>query len=203
MTTKTLIDLYSVKAEDQDVIKCQIKSDNVQLAGVVERCKYGFPSIFLLCPDVNNNAETISPEQHKQNIYNSISNVLWLSCPYLNKQIHAIESDGAVQKIQNFIHDDRELVEQMNQAHAHYYFLRKHLYNHYHKNNMFVENCDLFNSGIGGIKDIKNIKCLHMHYAHYRLYNQNIVGQITYEMLNKNIYCKENDCKKCLKKVTK
>jgi uncharacterized protein len=179
--------------EDIEIIKRQLNTDDVRLTGIVERCKWGCPSIIILYPF--RKPESTEPDQKKLN-YTSLSTLVWLTCPYLNERIHRLESDGYIKKIGVFVHQEREYIEAMKFAHAHYFFLRKNIYRHFlGEVSSLEENVRLFGTGIGGINNTDTIKCLHLHYAHYRMCDSNFAGRVTSMLLNNDIYC--DNCRCC------
>lgn len=177
---------------DKDIIKWQLKTDRVKIAGILQRCQYSYPSIFVLYP-VKENEENAHGK--KELDYMSISTMLWLTCPYLNKKIHQLESDGYISKITDFINSDIELMFKMENAHVRFYFLRKKFHRHFFGDIATKDDYDnIPTTGIGGIRDIENIKCLHLQYAHYVLCEDNVAGKITYNLLNGITNCKERIC---------
>ena len=177
---------------DLEMIKWQLDTGTVNIIGVVERCEYNHPSIIALDPLKDNDGKDL--EGDKLN-YGAISSFLWLTCPYLHREIHKIESEGYIDKIEDFINDDYELQFKMKNAHANYYYLRKKFYNHIFQDNPDgMDYINVLETGIGGIKDIEYIKCLHHHYTHYKLYEENIAGKIAFFLLNGSTSCLEEIC---------
>ena len=180
---------FDCKENDSSIIKDQINRESADIARIVERCKYDYPSIVLL------NAE-LTDNKKDESFYKSISNLIWLTCPYLNEKIHDLESQGYISKIEEFIDNDNTLKMMMENAHASYYYFRKNVYRYFVSTVASLDDMNrIFNTGIGGIKNIENIKCLHLHYAHYRICEENVVGKIVYNLLHKKIYCDEEICK--------
>lgn len=173
---------------DRRIIQWQLGVDSVYLAGVIERCDYGYPRIMLLNPVAEDD------EEGKLN-YSAISNCLWLTCPYLNDRIHRLEQSGLITDIAEFIRSDNELMARMNNAHARFYFFRKNLYGKYYTEEVPQEILHIFNSGVGGIRDIAMIKCLHAHFSHYRICDDNVVGRITASLLDYRFNCDNGKCK--------
>lgn len=182
------IEYERCSAQDENSIKWQLKTNNVFCGAIVSRCSFGFPQIILLDP-VSQSGNGI-----KSLHYESISNILWLTCPFLNKKIHEIENSGAIEKIQDYIASERTLREEMNDAHAHYYYLRKRVYNAFFNELYPEKEIKVFNTGVGGIRDIDSVKCLHIHFCHYHLCSENCVGFITTKMLDDSIECEKGDC---------
>ncbi len=175
-------------SNDLKVIKWQLNTDQVNMTGIVKKCVYGYPSVILLDPVLKSDNGPVLNHM-------SISNPLWLTCPYLNKKIHDLESNGYIKKIADFVNSDRSLVDLMKNAHAHYYSLRKNLYcKHFGEISSIEFNDKILNSGIGGIQDIDYIKCLHQHYSHYQICSDNVVGRVVHNLLNGINYCRERLC---------
>jgi len=178
---------------DISILRHQLKRDNINIAGVVERCVHGYPSVVLLNP--------LADEKSKRINHMAISNLLWLSCPYLNEKIHEFESRGYINRISEYIRNDRFLESRMKDAHANYYYLRKKVYRHYLGGIFSIEdNKNILSTGIGGIRDIENIKCLHMHYAHYRICGDNFIGRLLFNLLDGKISCDERRCANACKR---
>lgn len=170
----------------------QLKSDKIRITGIIERCKWDFPSIILLYPKRDSGKSNFGAGVMD---HMSISTLLWLTCPFLNDRIHRLESDGYIKKISDFISSDRMFIKKMQHAHAQYFYFRKKVYRYFFGDvRSQDENSKLFNVGIGGITDIDNIKCLHIHYAHYRICNENLAGNIVYRLLNEEINCTDKIC---------
>ncbi|HNR89362.1 MAG TPA: DUF501 domain-containing protein [Spirochaetota bacterium] len=181
------ITLQQTGASDIAVVKWQLGSDSVSIRAIIERCEYGHPRIVLLDPLGGAGPDAFN--------YESVANVMWLTCPYLNERIHAIESDGMVSKVAEFINQDRALVTSMSGAHAHFYFFRKNLFESLFHGSIPSDRLELFDAGIGGIRDTDHIKCLHMHFAHYRICERNIAGYVTNRLLGGKINCDGEDCR--------
>ncbi len=186
----------SVVDRDIEVLQCQLERDFVNPADILERCVWGFPRLILLNPLIRDRE---TKDLHVD--FQALSNLIWLTCPYLNTEIHEIESHGYIDRIEDFIQSDRELETRMKNAHAHYYHLRKSLFRNYMGNISSLELNDIFNSGIGGITEIDHIKCLHIHYAHYRLCDDNVAGLITEHLLEGKLNCRRGRCRECLKGI--
>jgi len=172
---------------DIDAIKWQIRSDSVPVCAVAERCVFGFPRIVVLSPLGAKGAG--DPVNHE-----ALSNLVWLTCPYLNDMIHRYEDRGYVSKIASFIESRQVLKEMMAAAHSHFYYFRKKLYRDFFSDMYPDELIGLFNTGVGGIRDGSTLKCLHMNFAHYRLDDSNVAGYITQKLLGDVINCDDRMC---------
>jgi len=168
-----------------NVIKWQIKSENIFMIGVVDRCEYGYPRVILLNPKMENDEIN----------YQAISNILWLTCPYLNEKIHELENAGYIEKITEFINSDISLTAKMNNAQANSYYLRKHIVQKYFSAGISEDKLSKFNTGIGGVRNGAMLKCLHAHFCNFIICNDNIAGIITIHLLNFKINCDEAICK--------
>jgi hypothetical protein len=173
---------------DIHVIKWQLNSSEAFPGGIVERCDFGYPRIILLSPECES-------ETSCEIRLESITNLIWLTCPYLNERIHSLESDRNIPKIANFINQDSYLFSVMQNAHSHFYFLRKYVYGKFLNFPIPGEWRDLFETGIGGVRCTSYIKCLHLHFSHFRLCNYNVVGLITFYLLNRKMNCDGEMCK--------
>jgi uncharacterized protein len=172
--------------EDLNIIKKQLKRRTVSTCGVFKRCRHGFPQIIFLNP-------VKELDGSKQINHEAISNPMWLTCPYLNYEIHELENSSYIKKIKKIIQDDVSYRDMMTDAHANYYFFRNYLFRR-----QFViipeKDLELFQNGIGGMRDLNAIKCLHLHFCHFNLCKKNIAGNITYHLLKKKTECDDARC---------
>ncbi len=176
---------YSYNDEDISVIRRQIGRENIYANGIVERCDYGYPRIMLLNPDAGGGEWN----------YEAVSNIFWLTCPYLNERIHGFEQTGYIEKIASFIGGDNSLVLRMESANAQMYYLRKRLC-HAITGTVFPEELRrVMDAGVGGARDTSSLKCLHAHFCHYRVCADNIAGLMTARLLNNRINCEEVRCR--------
>lgn len=172
--------------DDIGTVRRQLESKSVSIINIIERCRHGYPRIVLLDPSVNVDG---CPALD----YQSATNILWLTCPYLNRKIHELESKKIIKKIEELIGSDPGLNILMRNAHARFYFLRKKVCR---IAGISAEDFnDLFVKGIGGITNFSTLKCLHIHYAHSLICSDNIAGKIVFRLLGGNIWCDEICCK--------
>lgn len=174
---------------DLQVLQWQLKGTTDAVSGIFEKCNFGFPQIILLSPIVNDVID-----------YQSLSNILWLTCPYLNDAIHQLENKGYITKIENLINSDNQLKQEMAKAHAHFYFFRKSLYEKYFGTDINDDYLNILKRGVGGLQDTIHIKCLHLHYAHYRICESNVAGRIVYHLLQQKVNCDDAICRVSLQK---
>ena len=176
--------------QDVDLIKKQLgnKNKDVSICGIWKRCRFGFPQIIFLNPIRKNKKEKFIN-------YEAISNITWLTCPYLNEKIHELEDLLYIKKIKALIEDNNNFKNMMQRAHADYYFTRNIIYNRYVDADLDqAQRFNLTETGIGGIGDLNTIKCLHIHYCHYNMCRSNIAGFITYLLLGKKTDCDDAYC---------
>jgi uncharacterized protein len=177
---------------DKEIIKEQLNSKEVFISGICERCIYGFPQVIFLNP-----VKEVDGRNYLN--YEAISNIIWLTCPYLNDRIHELENKSYIKKIQKIIQEDTMFRELMVKAHANYFFIRNIVFRKYTGSMLETENIDLSKSGIGGIRDLSMIKCLHLHFCHYYVCKDNIAGRITLHYLDHKTYCDNKYCEKFVK----
>jgi len=177
-----------ITERDKNIIKLQLECKEVNAKKILVRCVYDYPQIIQLTPiKVTGGRPEIN--------YGAISNIIWLTCPYLNDKIHKLESVGFIEKIESFIQNDAALKIIMDEAHVHFYFMRSNLLEQVTEHLPPKKRMRIFNKGVGGTKDISTLKCLHMHYSHFRLYNNNLAGYITNKLLDEKVNCNEVICK--------
>jgi hypothetical protein len=171
---------------DLELIKKQLNSKEVFICGIYQRCKYGFPQIILLNP---------TKKIYEKECFNfdTLSNIMWLTCPYLNNKIHELENASYIKKIKIIIQNNLSFKNQMLKAHADYYYMRSLIFQKY-AHSIQRKELDLSETGIGGMRDLSSIKCLHLHYCHYNLCKDNIAGLITFQLLQKKTDCDDAYC---------
>ncbi len=180
---------------DITVLKWQLKTTKIYAERVVEKCEFGFPRIVLLNPALTSDNDKDSVQ------YTAIANPIWLTCPYLNEEIHELENMGYISKISEFINNDIVLHRKMSSAHAHYYYLRKKNYEKSMNQKYPIEQYETFNKGVGGIKNTSSLKCLHLQFAHYRIFEDNVAGQVTCRLLHNKVDCDEARCRNALERT--
>lgn len=179
---------YSYTDRDETAIRWQLESDNVNIAGVVERCNYGYPRIMLMHHGKN-------PAEGAAMNYGALSNLIWLTCPFLNEKIHRLEDRGFIEKISEFVNNDQDLSSLMIRAHAHFYYFRKAVFNRYVGPVMPLDKMKPVNSGIGGTADVNKLKCLHAHFAYSRICRHDVAGYITSYLLGFKYNCDDGRCR--------
>lgn len=169
---------YDYSEDDLEIMRRQLRTGNLFVRAVVKRCRYGHPRIVLLDPSKNiKQPELIN--------YQAISNLLWLTCPYLNDEIHKLENNGYIQKISDFIGTDNGYKSLMKSSHANFYFLRNFVYWKFFGAPLEEEPMDIFTKGIGGTAELNSLKCLHMQFCHYSLYSYNVAGYMTAQLIGR------------------
>jgi hypothetical protein len=174
---------------DLELIKKQLDSKEVFISGIYKRCRFGYPQIIFLNP--------IKNIRGQQNLnYEALSNIIWLTCPYLNNNIHELENASYIKKIKSIIQNNPSYINRMLRAHADYYYMRDFIFRKYISSSGSIKEKDieLFQTGIGGMRDLNAIKCLHLHYCHYILCKDNIAGLITLILLKNKTECDNSNC---------
>lgn len=172
---------------DLSVVRWQLSSERIFMRGIADRCGFGYPRVMWLDPQ----PEEAGGEAN----YEALSNLLWLTCPYLNERIHDLEQQGLVDRIGGLILEDSALLSKMNSAHAKFYYLRKGIFEKSFGCNIPEEMIRHLNTGIAGIRDIATLKCLHAHFCHYRICEDNLAGMITARLLGGRLDCQEARCR--------
>jgi hypothetical protein len=182
--------LCNLSYEDIKIIKKQLNRAVVSACEVLKRCRYGYPQIIFLNP-------LKETSRIRQINHEAVSNLMWLTCPYLNYEIHELENASYIKIIKKIIQNDPHFKEMMANAHTCYYFFRNEFFRKYSvpvSENEF----ELFKKGIGGMMDLTAIKCLHLHFCHFNICRENIAGYITYYLLNKKTDCDSALCSNTL-----
>jgi uncharacterized protein len=179
--------IYHYTQTDINTIRWQLKRDSINLGGIVERCDYGYPRIMVFNPSVDDSGS-------RDRMYEAVANVLWLTCPYLNEKIHAIEQQGYIDRIENLLKNDALMRETMSTSLASFYFFRKQVLANFGVELPESER-HMMLYGIGGVRDPYSLKCLHAHFSHYRICEENVAGMITASILNFKINCNEVMCR--------
>lgn len=167
-----------VSLEDKQIIASQIGRNARGVIGIPRRCAYGYPQVVTVHPLVGGKP---------------FPTLYWLTCPFLHREIAALEAKGMIPQIEQEIAASPELAEQVVRAHYSYIDQRRRLLSrddlaYLEKSRMLPA---LMERGIGGIADFSRIKCLHMHVAH-ELVESNPVGRITLNHLQQ-LDCPPND----------
>lgn len=175
--------------KDREIISMQLKGREVSVMGILSRCAHGMPRVVVLHPLCH--GEVSTPDDIN---YTALSNVFWLTCPYLNEKVHTIESRGMLSRIQSEIADNRHLTEMMQTAHAHFYFLRRSIFYRVSGRVYDEDMMQHFNSGIGGVADTTALKCLHMHYCHFVVCPENFAGRVAHTAIGVHSDCQDGAC---------
>ncbi|MDR3237511.1 MAG: DUF501 domain-containing protein [Spirochaetia bacterium] len=165
---------------DADTVRRQLGTPNVFMADVAVRCPHGSPSVVLLSP-VKENGEIN---------FTAVATPLWLTCPFLNKRIHGLESSGFIKKIRQMIERDDVLSSQMESAQKNYAAFRRDSYRDFFVEMPGMEELPL--RGIGGAGGA--LKCLHLCAAHHAACRGNAAGKITFELLGGETCCNDGRC---------
>lgn len=154
------------------IIKGQLGRTPRGFFSVATRCHRGSPQVLITAPVF------LTPGLEKA----IFPTTFYLTCPYLVKGIHLLESNGFIKKIQKHLKRDPSLQNRLLSSHNQYQKYRANLLS----SEEYLEIKEkLEEVGIGGIKG-EGIKCLHAHYAHYQVFGKNPVGEIVERLLTAN-----------------
>ncbi len=175
------VEIETAGDEDREVVKRQCDNEIGDIFGVVARCPHGFPQVVILNP-VRKNTKTGFSQT-------ALSTLIWLTCPAVRNKIAELENSGMIKRVEYMITKDRSIESMMNDAHAHFYYFRKDIFNKITGHGFTEDMVRISDSGVGGIKDVKTVKCLHLHYAHHRICPHNIVGRAVEGLMREQSYC--------------
>ena len=166
------------KATDDDlrVIESDVCDCKGDIYGIVSRCASGFPRVVVLNPFKNTGTGELNGE--------ALNNILWITCPAIHSRITQLEQSGVLERVRQLLASDRTMLNEMTNAHAHYYYFRKEVYRRITGQDYPEDKIRMFDSGIGGTSDAKQVDCLHVHYAHYMVCQSNIVGRAIDSLVN-------------------
>ncbi|NLM68553.1 MAG: DUF501 domain-containing protein [Firmicutes bacterium] len=177
------------QATDQDlkIITEQLGREPQGVLGIANRCRYGYPQVIINRPVISNGEQvTVFPTS------------LWLTCPYLRKQISKIESTGLISTLQSKVADDPDFAEAVKVAHqGHAEFRRSLIPNEVLlalAKNYPNEYQVIAETGVGGTRSYDGVKCLHAHFADFLVLKQNAIGKMIYEALDGELDCSSGDC---------
>jgi hypothetical protein len=180
-------EVTSATESDYLALKRQLGAPATGFVSILERCSHGYPAVIMVAPDEADEAEQVM---------GGLSNFIWLTCPYMNKKIHDLESKGYIGKISSFINSDKSIMQLMKEAHVGYHFMRKRLCRGLRDaiRGTDAGSAPMLKTGIGGILNPEHLKCLHLHYAHYRICDKNIAGRMVLLLLDGVNSCEEVRC---------
>jgi hypothetical protein len=164
---KLVID--KVTENDLKVINRSICDGKAEIYGVASRCKNGFPQVAVLNPVKDSSTGELNSD--------ALDNILWLTCSAIYTKITALEQNGVSERVSQLLSSDRQMLTEMMNAHAHYYYFRKEVYRRIAGHDYSEDKIRFFDAGIGGERDVKHVNCLHSHYAHFMICQSNIVGR--------------------------
>jgi len=167
---------------DAETVARQLATQEVFIADVAARCPHNFPSVALLSPLTKNGAVS----------FTAISTPLWLTCPFLNKKIHDLESSGFIKKIKHMIETDALLSAKVLDDRENYAACRQAAYQIFFSSRRGTDALKKIPSETAD--GISSLKCLHLFAAHYAACRQNAVGEIVFELLGKETFCSNGGC---------
>ena len=168
--------------KDMHDVGLQLGVDKPMIKKIVLRCRHSFPVVVILDPFFQDALN-----------FTALVNLIWLTCPHLNKKIHHLESKSLIPQIGETIMQDSSYTHSMKKAHAQFALLRLKMCGDKFKD--FNSFSKIFDTGIGGIRDTEQVKCLHLHYAHSLICKHNIAGNIVSKLLGDDVSCSEMNCR--------
>ncbi len=171
---------------DLTIVRYQLNSRKILMAGVAGHCHWGCPAVIYIRPDADSGG---------REFYTPVATPLWLTCPFLNRKIHDLESKGLIKQLESKLKDEPEFASAMEKATKAYVDLRKELLTGTVPDTPETEK--RMNSGIGGTENRNTLKCLHLHTAHYMSCAANAAGKLVWELLEET-HCSDAECLKHL-----
>ena len=168
-----------------DIIKKQIGKPVWDVLEVVDWCKYNYPRAILVSPLYK------LPSGKKIIRYD----ILWITCPYLHKVIHDIESMRIIGRLEEIIKENKKIRELPLEDQAKFYYYVKGVLSNYCANDEIME-IRLADGikGIGGVLNLLSIKCLHAHFAFYLVSKDTNIGKYIEKLIGK-LDCEDEYCK--------
>ena len=134
--------MESIKKNDIDIIRKQIKREPDNLIGIKKRCPQGRPVVVVTSPFSEENG--VFPTTY------------WLSCPFLVKLISQLEDEGLIRDLTEKLDKDQEFKNKLEKCHQKYAQKRLSLLNKDQIETIKSISKDILkvikNSGIGGIR---------------------------------------------------
>jgi len=173
-----------VDPADVETVARQLETEEVYITDVAARCPHKCPSVALLSPLKKNGAVS----------FTAISTPLWLTCPFLNKKIHDLESSGFIKTIKQMIKDDALLAAKVLDDCENYAACRRTAYRVFFSSRRGINALRKMPPETADASGINSLKCLHLFAAHYAACHQNAVGRIVFELIGKEISCSAGGC---------
>ncbi len=146
---------------DYLVLTRQLKRQPRGKITVVKRCDFGRPLVILSLLKLGRKSY--------------FSNLFWLSCPWLVKEISRWEAAGWIKKFQERLNEDEVFARAFSFSQSIFYQFKAHLIELEPELPPSIKD-DLLRRGIGGVSDWKKVKCLHAHYANWLVFGVNPIG---------------------------
>ena len=168
-------DLIQEKATKKDIniIKKQLNRYPENIMGIAKRCSWNNPVVIVT-----------HPFDEDKGVFPT---TLWLSCPFLVKEISRLEDRGLIQELTAKIKQDQNFKKRLKKAHKVYAEKRFNLLEEKMIKKIKKISPDILkvikSSGVAGIRDKEGIKCLHGHLADYLVNKINPVGKIVKDKL--------------------
>jgi len=169
---------------DAETVARQLGTEEVFITDIAARCLHDCPSVALLSPLKKNGAVS----------FTAIATPLWLTCPFLNKKIHHLESAGLIKKIERMIDADVSLAAKVLADRESYAAFKRAAYGVFFSSRRGIDALRKMPPEAAGASGMNRLKCLHFSAAHYAVCRQNAVGRIVFELLGKETFCLSGGC---------
>lgn len=170
------------------MIKQQIGREPRGVLEVRTHCRWGYPQVI-----VNRPVSALGSDLEV------FPTVYWLTCPYLCREIAALESRGLIAQFEERLAEDQGFAAAVAENHESYAQERLALIHRDVQRRLKEEYPDryqvLARSGVGGIRSQHGVKCLHCHAADYLARGHNVIGAETLELLQKPWVCPDAECR--------
>ncbi len=166
-------------ADFKEIVKHQLGRKPKGNFRVVKLCRHGFPQVIENEPFADGKP---------------MPTLLWLTCPFLAKEVSRLEEAGFIEYFEEKLKRDARFRGRYFKAHAYERMLRKvKLPDNLPPRVKFK----LLSTGVGGIENPLGVKCLHLHLAGYLAGIPNPVGEEVFKKLLKGLEnCKNGRCKR-------
>lgn len=152
--------------EDLSLISWQLGREPRGVLAIPKECPYGYPQVILN-----------HPLHRTEGGFSLLPTIFWLTCPFLNREVARLESQGLVKRFEEAL-EDPELLSAYVSAHEAYRQKRLALLSP--EDRAFLEAHGIWEAmetGIAGLRDPRRVKCLHAQLAHFLAEGDNPVGQ--------------------------
>ncbi len=152
---------------DLEIVRGQLRRKISGFLSVAKRCRWGYPQVIRCFPLLGGKP---------------FPTLYWLTCPFLNKSVGALESSGKVEEFQDIVLSDTDLRKALEIAHRCYAWERSSLLakgiKDYLRKKLPSYIRVIEQSGIGGVSKVDGVKCLHAHLAYWLVGGKTPIGDL-------------------------